>query len=83
MYQSFRAIGLGISENAWRNKKENITGKTEDLPLLRTGGLMSVPQIISYSMRVRKNKTKTKNKTTKLCASAIGLYVQMLYHHLL
>jgi len=31
MWQSFRAIGRGISEKAWR-KKENICGKTEARP---------------------------------------------------
>ena len=31
MWQSFRAIGRGVSEKAWRNKK-NITGKTQARP---------------------------------------------------
>jgi len=32
MWQSFRAIGRGISEKAWRKKEENICGKTEARP---------------------------------------------------
>jgi len=38
MWQSFRAIGRGSSEI--RRWKKNITGKIENLPLLRTGGLI-------------------------------------------
>ena len=41
MWQSFRAIGRGISQKAWR-KKENVTGKTEARPeLIVPGGLKS------------------------------------------
>jgi len=48
-WQSFTAIGQGNSENAWRKKKEqNITGKTEDLPLLRTGGLIIITRMVQF-----------------------------------
>jgi len=36
-FQGYRSRELG--ERVTKKKKENITGKTEDLPLLRTGGL--------------------------------------------
>jgi len=46
MWQSFRAIGRGTSENAWRKKEEeNICGKTEALP---SGGLINK---IAYDTR--------------------------------
>jgi len=39
MWQSFTAISRGSWEIWWRDKK-NITGKIEDPPYYRTGGLM-------------------------------------------
>jgi len=42
MWQSFRAIGRWISEEAWRIKKENVMGITEARPeLIVPGGLIT------------------------------------------
>ena len=54
MWQSFRAIGRGISEKARRKKRENVTGKTE-----ASGGLINVGmETNSSDFWVKRSKLK-------------------------
>jgi len=71
MWQSFRAIGRGSSENEWRNKKKKDTSRVKHKPV--RNGCSGRPNNDFQNLQERKRLQWKQKKTHKMCTCKVAM----------